>query len=171
MFELTIRDETAALRDYHDAIKRTINEHSLVGADLSELMSLPSAYVGTERETLLVYHEGVLKNLPVLVGLPDNIPDLATLRTTLKSAGGLVKLVSENIAEEFATKLEAIRTTSEAIVQEHTNIAAQIRESEEKNAKSEAAIVDAKRTFRNDVGIFIANLSTQLSLEEELSRH
>ncbi len=112
------------------AIDRFIKQHAVIGDDFGELLGLRSTYHRSGTQELLAYTGGVLKDLPQLSGVPDNVSDLTALRSVLAEVGGHVDVEGENAAETFAVRLESMKTLSHSIVNDVTRSRERIRDVE-----------------------------------------
>ena len=102
-FEASLEENYAELRAavsaFHEAKKRFSRTLGLPFED-----EPPS---GVARPA--VYFQGVLKDLPSLARLEDNIQDLQSLQLQLQTIGGQVAYSGSNAAEEFKGEIESIQ--------------------------------------------------------------
>ena len=114
-----------ATAELSEKLRRLRDAHKLIAADFARLLSLHSKYDSpndSKDDSLQIYRSGVLANLPILIGLSDEIPDLIALRSEIEHAGGKVSLGGENVAEEFSKTLEDLRKASTSIINEYSNM-------------------------------------------------
>jgi hypothetical protein len=112
---------TKVISQYQEELTRIQKLHKLVADEASKLFSLPSQYETENKSSnsplaLFYYQAGVLKDVPTLRGVADNLPDLETLRTQLDQAGGRVTLEGPNIVSQFADKLRELQQASATII-------------------------------------------------------
>ncbi len=93
------------------------DRYTLIARDFGELMSLPPLDM-TKDGKFPFYKKGVLKGLPALLGLPDDIPDLLSLRTALEKLKATVKTQGNDAAATFAQKIASLREDGETLIRE-----------------------------------------------------
>ena len=110
--QLAARRVSRDLEDAQRDLNLTIRSHSLVAQDLADLFSLKSAYGDRGYDKLLVYQNGLLRWLPMIANLPDDIADAAELRDALNQLGGKLNLEEANQQEAFVQRIASLRQTS-----------------------------------------------------------
>ena len=139
--------------------QKLIKNHALIGEDFAELLTLPSLYSYQKQGKLIAYQEGVLKDLPMLEKLEDNIPALADLRVALRDAGGAVHVNSDDVAQAFSEKLSSIKAASTAVVEEYNTLEDAREASEDKIFSSQQENLKAQTTLRLEIGGLLDILS------------
>lgn len=101
--------------------KQTFN---LLYTDLTEAFQLPSNFSSDfdNDEKSLWYEEGVLKGLPRIIELPDDIPDLTSLRDLIQLKGGSVLQTSSNPQQDFVMFMDQLKARSSDLRTEFTRL-------------------------------------------------
>lgn len=80
--------------------------------DFGDLMTLRLEPEGQDTDFIIVYSEGILKDLPRLAYLPDGIKDLPELKQHLDRAKGQVQIQGSNLHQQFTAKIDQLRASS-----------------------------------------------------------
>jgi hypothetical protein len=146
--------------------KKLIDQHILLGEDLTDLLSLPCAYTRLGGTELRAYTSGILQYLPVLDGLDDDLTDLQSLKTALEQAGGKVNVSGDNPAEIFAEKVRGLRAISEELVTEFSQLHTEKEMAEEMVAASLQEVQNSISTIQGEGGSLLCLLTeTELILD------
>ncbi len=160
---LEIKDSAPKrLKIIEDALVHADDNHTNKGqVELAELFSLENS-IHLLRPGF--YKSGVLKDLPILPSLPDNLSSLTELRNALNNIGGQVKIRGENAPERFKQILEKIKKTSQNEISTRAKL-----ENEKENLKNQ---LNELRTYSKkgakNFKLLLYQLSIQ-SIQSELS--
>jgi hypothetical protein len=96
---------------------------SLAKDSLAELLGFIHLSSGDSKDTTVsFYSAGVLAELPEISGLPDEIPDLPSLRDLLLKLKATVSVRGPDAQELFVGELESLRQQSRELAVENTSI-------------------------------------------------
>ncbi len=118
----------AALKIKREQLLGQIKQHSLIAGELSSLFNLSPAYKTKGRDRLLAYQSGLLKDLPILEGLPDEINTYEDLNNRVVAQGGTIS--EDGGTREFTLpeKLAQLRQTCAAITEKSSQLRDEIDE-------------------------------------------
>ena len=162
-----IKTNLAALRQLNLVAKS-------LAIDFANLFALTPIF--HERSDALIidfYQSGVLKGLPVLKGIPDDLMDLAELKQALEKAGGEVQIKGANTQVRFQTELTQFGTTSEKLQAATAKIFDENRALEQKLQGLASKLFTASRDLEQQVSsLLLEVLYPQTSPETVfISRH
>lgn len=85
-----------------------IQRYTMLAKDLSDLVGLSPEVKDPSIATLPTYSAGVLRGMPRLERLPDNLVDLVELRAALTHAGGSVRVVGPDAHAQFTNMIQRL---------------------------------------------------------------
>lgn len=129
--------------------ERRIYQQSILSQDLANefgaLMGLAPNLPRNSSQSIKFYQEGVLKGLPQLKKLPDQIEDLLQLKEELSKAGGEVRIKGgANTPDLFLKKVQELRAKCSVFEVQITNLA-------KENQEMSKNLVSSKKEFLKDI--------------------
>lgn len=141
------------IEDLERKIQSVIAQHALVANEFATMMSFHSAYAEAEKKAqplkeLLVYKNGILKDLPRLQELPDNIESLLQLKAHLEMLGGKVVTEGADAHTYFNEKLQELRDKSLALQQQFETFQKEREELSQLQQQSSAALQENQKNTK-----------------------
>lgn len=128
------------LSEYHDRAMSFVQRAALIRSEAMRIFHLrgqletgaaiedeePSAAENSEDQavSMQLYQDGLLKGVPVLTDVPDNLANPESLKTAIVSAGGSVSVSAEENLEEVRATMTALRRSAESLLQDQLTLAA-----------------------------------------------
>ncbi|MCB0334222.1 MAG: hypothetical protein KDD55_12020, partial [Bdellovibrionales bacterium] len=116
--EEEIEEKEDRLQDLDKVINSSIKQFQLVTEDFQEFLGYRDFLAPSQLTSIKLYGGGVLKDLPQILAVRDNIMTLESLKDLLEKTGGGVKVSGP---QEFQRTLKRIRTSSMELSNTYNN--------------------------------------------------
>lgn len=122
--------ELQRVKELEDSLAANTTQARLVAKDFAEMLSLKPEESGDPQEPPDAYRGGVLKGLPRLQGLRDNIVDLNFLKVELDGLGATVRVEGSDLYRAFTEGLQSLRSNYGALMDNRDKLYEQIDSTE-----------------------------------------
>ena len=130
----------------------------LVAEDFGNLLSLDPEMRNYSTQPRM-YKKGILKGLPVLANLPDNVRDYVMLGKVLKVIRAKVNLTGIDLHQAFVSQLDSLRKSTSDVLGNYETTVSEIKELDEKNRITDIKLRRYQRTIEGDLEIIILTLT------------
>ena len=130
----------------------------LVAEDFGNLLSLDPE-MRNLTNVPRVYKKGILKDLPILANLPDNIQDFKMFGKIIKALRATVNVKGKDLHKELTENLEHLRESTSGIMTGYNELTKNITDYEDKNRKLDLRIRRYKRAIERELALLILTLT------------